>query len=62
MTKNVQHELRIDIVDRATGKGFAKYSNFSVGEPPRYTLHVSGYSGTAGDTNNLRRVVQSLKI
>ena len=35
----------------AKGSKYAKYSNFKVGNSAsKYTLHVSGYSGNAGDS------------
>jgi len=44
-------ELRIDMVGWEDKKAYAKYSSFKVdGEKEKYTLHVSGYSGTAGDS------------
>ncbi|XP_028513446.1 ficolin-2-like [Exaiptasia diaphana] len=45
------NELRVDIESFNGTKAFAKYSNFSIlGENYNYTLLVSGYSGTAGDS------------
>ena len=43
--------LRVDMTSYAKGSKYAKYSNFKVGNSAsKYTLHVSGYSGNAGDS------------
>ena len=43
-------ELRVDLADFEDSMRFAKYSAFSVGDSDsKFTLTVSGYSGTAGD-------------
>ena len=37
--------------DKNNNKGYASYSTFYIGSSTTdYTLHVSGYSGTAGDS------------
>ena len=47
---NVANELRIDLKDYSWNSAYAKYSGFNVGDSrSKYTLSVSGYSGTAGD-------------
>ena len=44
-------ELRVDLVDFGNVARFAKYRTFKVGPlTSNYTLTVSGYSGTAGDS------------
>jgi len=44
-------ELRIDMWDWEDKKVYAKYSTFKLGsEQEKYLLHVTGYSGTAGDS------------
>ena len=43
-------ELRVDLADFDYNVAFAKYTAFSVGDSvSKFTLTVSGYSGTAGD-------------
>ena len=43
--------LRIDMQDFEGNSRYAQYSSFSVGDSvSKYTLSVSGYSGTAGDS------------
>ena len=47
---NGANELRIDLKDYSGNSAYAKYSSFNVGDSnSKYTLSVSGYSGTAGD-------------
>ena len=44
-------QLRIDMQDFDGNSRYAQYANFSVGDSvSKYTLSVSGYSGTAGDS------------
>ena len=44
-------ELRVDMQDFEGNSAYAKYTSFSVGDSSsKYTLTVSGYSGTAGDS------------
>ena len=44
-------QLRIDMGDFDGNSSYAQYSSFSVGDSvSQYTLSVSGYSGTAGDS------------
>ena len=44
-------QLRVDMRDFEGNSAYAKYSSFSVGDSSsKYTLSVSGYSGTAGDS------------
>ncbi|XP_067932185.1 fibrinogen C domain-containing protein 1-A-like [Watersipora subatra] len=46
-----EDELRVDMEAVSNEKAYAMYSNFSVGDRSTdYVLHVSGYSGTAGDS------------
>ena len=40
-------ELRVDLEDWGSVKKYAVYSSFYL-SAPKFTLHVSGYSGTAG--------------
>ena len=43
-------QLRVDMQDFQLNSRYAKYTSFSVGDSvSKYTLSVSGYSGTAGD-------------
>ncbi|XP_059151000.1 ficolin-1-A-like [Physella acuta] len=58
LTWQINHELRIDLKFQRRSY-YAKYSSFYIdSEANFYTLHVSGYSGDAGDGmdyhNNLR--------
>ena len=51
LTKERPLELRIDMEDFDGNKRFAKYEKFQIeDEKDKYRLHVSGYSGTAGDS------------
>ena len=53
-TSSGQFELRVDMTDINNRSGYALYSNFSVGgESDGYRLHVTGYSGDAGDALDL---------
>ena len=46
-----QYELRIDLSDWEGEHRYAKYSDFHVApESDNYRLHISGYSGTAGNS------------
>ena len=48
---SVSTQLRVDMRDKIAIKRYAKYSTFYIGgSTTDYTLHVSGYSGTAGDS------------
>ncbi|XP_048769025.2 fibrinogen C domain-containing protein 1-A-like [Ostrea edulis] len=51
LTNRTNQELRIDVEAFSGETGFAKYSNFSIGnEADKYKLNVTGFSGTAGDS------------
>ena len=56
---SVSTQLRVDMRDKNGNSAYASYSTFYIGgSTTDYTLHVSGYSGTAGDClsyYNLRR-------
>ena len=56
---SVSTQLRVDMRDKNGNNAYASYSTFYIGgSSTDYTLHVSGYSGTAGDSldyNNLRK-------
>ena len=44
-------ELRIDMTDWKGQKRYAKYNSFQIGnEKTKYNMHVSGFSGNAGDS------------
>ena len=44
-------QLRVDMQDFNGNSAYAQYTSFSVGDSAsKYTLSVSGYSGTAGDS------------
>ena len=44
-------QLRVDMQDSQLNSRYAKYTSFSVGDSvSKYTLSVSGYSGSAGDS------------
>ena len=44
-------QLRVDLRDFDGNSAYAKYTSFSIGDSAsKYTLSVSGYSGTAGDS------------
>ena len=44
-------ELRVDMTDWSNSTAYAKYSSFAAGDSQLlYTLTVSGYYGTAGDS------------
>ena len=48
---SVSTQLRIDMKDKNGNSPYASYSTFYIGDSTTdYTLHVSGYSGTAGDS------------
>ena len=48
---SVSTELRVDMRDKDGNNAYANYSTFYIGgSTTDYTLHVSGYSGTAGDS------------
>ena len=47
-------QLRVDLQDFEGNSRYAKYTSFSVGDSAsKYTLTVSGYSGTAGNSLDL---------
>ena len=47
---SVSTQLRVNMRDRDGTSAYASYSTFYIGgSNTNYTLHVSGYSGTAGD-------------
>jgi len=47
---NTNNELRFDLESTTNEQAYAKYSSFNVGdESSKYTLSVSGYTGTAGE-------------
>ena len=47
---DVSTKLRVDMRDKDGNTAYASYSTFYIGGSiTDYTLHVSGYSGTAGD-------------
>ena len=56
---SVSTQLRVDLRDKSGVKAYAKYSTFYIGgSTTDYTLHVSGYNGTAGNSlayNNLQK-------
>ena len=56
---SVSTELRVDMRDKNGNSAYASYSTFYIGgSTTYYTLHVSGYNGTAGDSlsyNNLQK-------
>ena len=48
---SVSTQLRVDLKDKSGVEAYAKYSTFYIGgSTTDYTLHVSGYSGCAGDS------------
>ncbi|WAR00477.1 ANGP1-like protein [Mya arenaria] len=51
LTKNNEYGLRVDIWDWEGNITYAEYDTFMItDEVGRYALHVSGYSGNAGDS------------
>ena len=51
MTKDGKYGLRVDIWDWEGNRTFAEYDKFTISdEASRYTLHVAGYTGNAGDS------------
>eukprot|EP00058_Branchiostoma_floridae_P003918 XP_002589406.1 hypothetical protein BRAFLDRAFT_77850 [Branchiostoma floridae] len=51
LTNQKNYSLRIDLADWNNESAYAEYSTFRVsGESDGYRLHISGYSGTAGDS------------
>ncbi|XP_078616745.1 uncharacterized protein LOC144885018 isoform X2 [Branchiostoma floridae x Branchiostoma japonicum] len=51
LTNQKEYTLRVDLHDWEGEQAFAEYSTFKVsGESDGYRLHISGYSGTAGDS------------
>ena len=59
-------ELYVDMYDCDGVRKYARYSYFHVeGSSVNYTLHYSGYSGTAGDslaTHRLHQLIQGIMI
>uniref|UniRef100_A0A1X7U0C2 Fibrinogen C-terminal domain-containing protein n=1 Tax=Amphimedon queenslandica TaxID=400682 RepID=A0A1X7U0C2_AMPQE len=48
---NRETSLRVDLKDFEENKRYATYNSFQVGNAvTKYTLHVSGYGGNAGDS------------
>ena len=48
---SVSTKLRVDMIDKNGNSRYASYSTFYIGSSTtNYRLHVSGYSGTAGDS------------
>ena len=48
---SVSTQLRVDMKDKNGSTAYASYSKFYIGgSTTDYTLHVSGYCGTAGDS------------
>ena len=48
---SVSTKLRVDMIDKNGNSAYASYSPFYIGgSTTNYRLHVSGYSGTAGDS------------
>ena len=48
---SVSTQLRVDMRDKNGSSAYASYSTFYIGNSTTdYTLHVSGYSGTAGNS------------
>ena len=48
---SVSTQLRVDMRDKNGSSAYASYSTFYIGNSTTdYTLHVSGYNGTAGDS------------
>ena len=52
MTKDVETELRIDMVKSTEEKRHVTYQSFSISGPSNYTLHFGNYSGTAGNDDH----------
>ncbi|XP_052818121.1 ficolin-2-like [Mya arenaria] len=51
LTNSGNYSLRVDLTAPDGQTAYAHYSNFKIGpESDNYRLHVSGYSGTAGDS------------
>ncbi|XP_035663831.1 uncharacterized protein LOC118407462 [Branchiostoma floridae] len=51
LTNQKNYRLRIELLNRQGESRWAEYSTFSVsGESDGYRLHISGYSGTAGNS------------
>ena len=47
---SISTQLRVDMRDKYGNRAYVSYSTFYIGgSTTDYTLHVSGYSGTAGD-------------
>ena len=50
LTQRTSMKIRFDLEAKDGDKAFAEYSSFRIeGEQNQYRLHVSGYTGTAGD-------------
>ena len=48
---SVSTQLRVDMRDKNGNNAYASYSTFYIGSSTtNYRLHISGYSGTAGDS------------
>ena len=52
MTKDVESELRLDMVKSTEEKGHTTYQSFSISGPSNYSLHIGTYSGTAGNNDH----------
>ena len=51
LTKHSRNTLRVDLEDYSRNRAYAKYNNFRLGSAAtQYTIHISGYSGTARDS------------
>ncbi|VDI32690.1 Hypothetical predicted protein [Mytilus galloprovincialis] len=51
ISTNGRHKLRVNLEEKSNGKYYAEYSTFRLeDEHSNYLLHVTGYSGTAGDS------------
>eukprot|EP00058_Branchiostoma_floridae_P001310 XP_002586798.1 hypothetical protein BRAFLDRAFT_243239 [Branchiostoma floridae] len=60
LTSQKDYTLRVDMIDWEGETAYAEYSSFRVSnESDGYRLHISGYSGTAGDSMTGRFVSQN---
>ena len=58
-TDGQTYELRIDLINKAGTKGYARYSNFSIADSSdNYRLHVGAFlGGTAGKCSHTKFMI-----
>ena len=57
------YKLRVELEDWHGNKGYAEYSDFSLGSPSdSYRLYVSGYTGNIGKTCRVLSFISFIKL